>query len=91
MTDAQIERVLAQGKSIAAVLLARGGWLRSPSIHVRVAFAADATSPAVWAVELMTDDTPWHSVYLEAETIVGISVVSYDPSNAPSEIGIADQ
>lgn len=78
MTDAQIEKVLAQSKPIAAVLLARGGWMRAQTIQVRTAFPAEEGSAAVWCIELATEDDaqPWHAVYLEAETIVGISVVS---------------
>jgi hypothetical protein len=88
MTDTQIERILAQGKPLAAVLLVRGGWLRAQSIRMRKVFEADVSpqglvyEPAVWCIELVTeDDQPWHQVYIEAANIVGISVVSYDASN----------
>jgi hypothetical protein len=74
MTDRQIEKVLAEGCAIAAVLLARGGWLRAEEVRLGLAFAADE-SPAVWKVELITGtDDVWHSVFVEAANIVGISV-----------------
>jgi hypothetical protein len=76
VTDAQIEKVLAEGLPVRAVLLSRGGWLAGDEVTVELRFAADATSPAVWRVGLSTPEAPepWHAVFVEAATIVGISV-----------------
>jgi len=85
MTDTQIQRILDQGKPLAAVLLMRGGWLKAQSIRMRKVFEADVTAdgtvyePAVWCIELVTeDDKPWHQLYIEAQHVIGISVASYD-------------
>jgi hypothetical protein len=82
MTDAQIEKVLAEGCPIAAVLLSRGGWLRSEEVAIVKAFEADRDSPAVWRVELRVngEDKSWHDVFVEAASIVGVSV---DRSRTP--------
>jgi hypothetical protein len=81
MTDAQIEKVLAPGNAIAAVLLQRGGWLKAQAIRMRIAFPAEEASPAVWVIELVAeDDEPWHQVYIEAANIIGVSIRSYDAS-----------
>jgi hypothetical protein len=71
MTDQQVNDILSEGFPIAAVLLVRGGWLSSAeSVEVRVAFPADAKGPALWKV-LLADS---HAVYIEASSIIGISV-----------------
>lgn len=80
MTDAQIRKILAQEQPVAAVLLSRGGWLKAEEVNLVLAFAADE-SPAVWKVELITGaDDVWHSVFVEAANIIGISIGSYDAS-----------
>ncbi len=75
MTDAQIEKVLAEGLPIAAVLLVRGGWLstKDGDVEVQVAFADDEKNVALWKVLLGGS----HSVYVEASSIIGISVERY--------------
>jgi len=79
VTDAQIEKVLAPGNAIAAVLLQRGGWLKAQAIRMSIAFPADEASPAVWGIELLAEgELPWHALYIEAANIVGVSIRSYD-------------
>lgn len=82
MTDAQIEKVLGEGCPVAAVLLARGGWLKADTVQLSQAFAAEPDhpkgyQPAVWKVELFgpDGDAPWHAVFVEAESVVGVSLV----------------
>jgi hypothetical protein len=77
MKDHDVERVLALNHPVASVLLQRGGWLRATSMQLDVQFPADDQGPALWRVSLWEPeaDKPWHSVYLLAETIVGISCV----------------
>lgn len=86
MTDEQVNKVLGEGLPIAAVLLVRGGWLSSKEgVEVQVAFAADEKSPALWKV-LLSDS---HSVYVEASSILGISVERY--RDLHEERAMADQ
>jgi hypothetical protein len=76
MTDQQIEKVLGEGLPVRAVLLLRGGWLSGEAVTITQRFAADEASPALWKVELATPSAEaWHAVYVEAASIVGISVV----------------
>lgn len=88
MTDAQIERVLAEGHPVAAVLLSRGHWLKAERVWLEQAFPADASSPAVWRIDLMAEDVSWHSVFCEAASIVGVSVHRSVSANKNHSVGI---
>jgi hypothetical protein len=79
MTDPQIEKVLAEGYPIAAVLLSRGGWLKSEEVLITLAFPPEPEhpkgyQPAVWRVDMMSQGLSWHAVFVEASSIVGVSV-----------------
>lgn len=77
MNDKQLTRLLVDAPNIAAVLMNRGGWLTAPgAITMSERFPADESGPALWAVELGTDQDadPYHVLYTTADAIVGVSV-----------------
>jgi hypothetical protein len=76
MTDREVERILAEDRPVAAVLLSRGGWLRSlDDLVITCRFPADDKGPALWQIDLMdASESAYYRVFVQAETIVGISV-----------------
>ena len=62
---------------IKAVLLAKGGWVSARSILIEDAFTNRhiPVEPTVWKILLFSDDDVLvNTIYVESETIVGISV-----------------
>ena len=76
MNDRDVQKVLTEGYPIAAILLSRGGWLSGSTITLEARFEADLDKglDALWMINVSTqDDTQLHSIYVKAETIIGIS------------------
>jgi hypothetical protein len=85
MKDVDVERVLLEMFPVAAVLLNRGGWLSGSSIDILCRFPAepDKALDALWEIDVYTeDDKKLHSVYVKAESIVGISCRRSPPDAA---------
>ena len=81
MNDRDVQRILDEKCSIAGVLLSRGGWVSANRIGIECRFAAEGDEMALWRIDLYPDvdpsSTQYHSLYVKAEAIVGISLRRY--------------
>jgi hypothetical protein len=68
-----VQNILDEGRPIVAVLMNRGGWISAFQVMLGVAFPADDT-PALWFIDTANEGGDvLHRVYVEAQSIVGIS------------------
>ena len=78
MTTQDIKKVLKNQPLVAAVLLARGGWLSAAEVSVKEA------GEDLWAIRLGKAGDEFYVVYTASETILGISV--YDHTLTKSDL-----